>query len=326
MPRKSNTPAGWTEEQETCIKDCVENGTSWAESPLFDTSQHRTYAKQRRWFYKRRSLSPKPSKETSIMPPKVDSDIAGLASKMKDLFKEIDKRHVHQLFPGSDNHDDILLGLAEGLKLNSGTTISAAVLAHPMKSFFYHAYGTAAKLMDFLTAKTNESSGGQKTHAIKIDMPTLLNILTAEHGMDASKPNQTNSDKITIEMGTAAGSAQEAMVNCCGMMFNDLKKLGEKKTELYILPSATDLGAKPGNVEKSKELCYSTAHFNNTDGSLKLTPIKLKINKSVGNDTISDVMLVYGYIIPIDGTENNINIKSPTATTNDNEFANLFSG
>ena len=268
---------------------------------------------------------------------KFDSKIAAIASGcgMKAMFKDIDKRHIHQLFPGSDNQDDILLGLAENLKLPSGlTTISAAILVHPMLSLFYHSFGVTAKLIEFLTAKTDDGSGNEKTHAIKMVLPTLLNVLTAEHGMDASTPTQTNSDKITIDMSKAAGDqeVEVAIGNCCGKMFNDLKNLGDKKTEMYVLPTATELGAKPGNENKSKKpLSYSGAYFNNADGSLKLTPIKLRVSKSVvkadvTNKSISDVVLVYGYIIPIEGTENGINIKSPTASTNDSEFVDMFGG
>mmetsp|Transcript_2736 Transcript_2736/g.4037 ORF Transcript_2736/g.4037 Transcript_2736/m.4037 type:complete len:286 (+) Transcript_2736:1741-2598(+) len=164
------------------------------------------------------------------------------------------------------------------------------------------------------------------THAIHLTLPTLLNLLKAKHGMDSSNVEETNLDKITIDMKKSAGfdSAETAdgMTICCGKMFNDLKTHGDKKAELFILPTPAQLGATHGNVyDKNKALSYSTAHFNNKDGTLKAIPIKIKNEKG----TVNELKLVYGYIIPIEGTESIITVDTPTAN-NDAAFANFFAG
>lgn len=333
MPRPPNPPPGWTEEQETFIQECADNDSSWAGSPLFVSPEHRKFAKQKLFSAKRSrqrlSLSPKRS---PIMKGTKHVDDA-LTEQMKGLLKEIPKHLIYQLFPGAGNQDDILLGLAENLILPDGnTTISAVIVLHPMLSVFYHSWGVRAKLIEFLTAKTDDGPGNEKTHAIKMHLPTLYNILTAKHGMDASEPDQTNSEKVTIAMAKAADGQEVVMHNCCGRMYNDLKNLGNMKTVIYAFPTPEAMGAKPGNKNTTKKpLSYSTTSFNDGDGSsLKPIPIPTKLLKSVpvsggADKKITDSVLLYGYIIPIEGTESGTDIKSPTSS-NDTEFADLFAG
>eukprot|EP00984_Skeletonema_dohrnii_P015766 scaffold6874_cov74-Skeletonema_dohrnii-CCMP3373.AAC.1 len=334
MPRKTNPPAGWTEEQETFIEQCAEEGSPWTESPLIVTEDHRRYAKSRLFVHKRRSLSPKPSTSsnmstkpsTSSNMSTKDPKIAEIAQQMQAMFVSIPKHNVYQLSVGAGNSRDFIVGLAEALKLPDGKTISAAVVLNPLYSIFFH-LDTTAKLVEALTAKkSSEDPGGKPTHAIHLTLPTLLNLLKGKHGMDSSNKEETNLDKITNDMKTSAGfkssETADGMTICCGKMFNDLKTHGDKKAELFILPTPAQLGATHGNVyDKNKALSYSTAHFNNKDGTLKAIPIKIKNEKG----TVDELKLVYGYIIPIEGTESIITVDTPTAN-NDAAFETFFAG
>lgn len=173
--------------------------------------------------------------------------------------------------------------------------------------------------------RKNDGSGGEPTHALVVEVPTILGMLLSKHGKKDDKPDETNFENITLEMKDAAGykpaETGDGITIVLGKLFNDLKRQGIKEKMLKILPTPAELGAKPGNMNKNGgALRYCLDHFNNSDGSLKFRPIKCAWKKQ----SVEHIIVMYGYIIAIRGTENDINIATPTAANKDTEFGNFF--
>ncbi len=252
-----------------------------------------------------------------------ESEIDKIIEQMGKLLQGMPRHDMRQLVLGAENSRGTIVGLAEGLKIANGKTTSAAVVIDPIVSILHH-FDIEVELIKSVTLKSQDSPGGELTRAIKAVVPTLYSFLKSKHGLDTSVPDETNFERITLNMKAAGGvnSAESAdgMTISLGKMYNDLKKLGDTKQEVAILPTPADLGATHGNLyTKKDQLNYHTGHFNETDGTLKVNPIKLQSKKG----GTKDLLLVYGFIIPIHGTESNINVETPTAT-NSTAFDSFF--
>mmetsp|Transcript_11355 Transcript_11355/g.22703 ORF Transcript_11355/g.22703 Transcript_11355/m.22703 type:complete len:321 (-) Transcript_11355:77-1039(-) len=307
MPKKAQPPAGWTEEQETFIKQCVVDDPekSWAETEgnsIIQTQECRDFASTRFYVHKRRSLSPMKPQSSSKMPKPSKSNvdtIERLAGSMKALSVDIPTYNTFQLTQGVNNRDGILLGLAENVKTHDGGTTSAAVLIHPLLAPTHFGH-FKAKLCDGITKDK------EPTMAIVAEYPSFLRCLKAKHGQDDTKPDETNMEAIVD--GMKVFSSGESIQLTTGTLLTEVKAFGNTEKKLMVLPTPEELGAKPGN-NKEDALTYHTGHFNEYDGALKPAQIKLA-EKFAGIDCFR---VVYGFAIAIKGTEKAYGIKSPTS-------------
>ena len=242
------------------------------------------------------------------------------------LTASMSKNSMFLLEQGVDNPGSILACMiAEDLPLDDkNTAISALMLIDLLASPHCHPH-VKTRLVDAFTPARKDGSGGKPTSAICKTEPTILELLKAKHGMNTEAPEETNFQMIKKGMkelaGLGAGSEGDGVTIALGKIFVGLKKLGDKRDKLMILPPPDELGAKPGNMNNGEPLRYILDHYNSSDGTLCPKPIPVSWDKN----KVKDRNVFYGYLIAIGGTENNISTAdTPKAKSGEEEMKNLF--
>lgn len=328
MPRVANPPPGWTQRKEDVIKSYAESGFDWKKDTTnFSSQEHRNYASSRYYSHRRRStsLTPPRSNMTSksnmnTKPDKSDDELAFQMSTMS-LIKQhgCDLQNMHQLKKGIKNPDGIILAHVQNIPVGDGTSTDAAMFITNMYPLVY-TLDTKAELVD------SKNKHNKATSAVIIERPSLASIYTHK-----STDGSTNMSKFSAELksdtGIQATATDDAITMATGQVLTELKSLPATTKFFYNLATPKELGAQVGRMydgEKEKPvLMYHTGHFNGDDGNkLKAQYVKLEFEYQ----GVTEDVVVYGFLIPIKGTESIYNLKSPTAATDQTDKLKAFLG
>lgn len=335
MPRKANPPPGWTPQLERIIKGYAESEFDWREDTKnFSSQTIRNYASSRYYSHSRRAASLSPPRST-IMAKSSDKSSDELAFRMNalSLSKQYgcDPQNMHQLKKGHKNPNSVILELVQNIPIGDGTTTDAAMLVTHQWPLV-HTLSTKGELID---SKTKENKA---TSAVIIERPSLASIYThktsapaASSLATASAPPITNMAKFAAKLKTDTGikatATDDAITMATGQVITALKGQPDIVKVFNNLPTPKELGAKVGRMydddAEKPDLTYHTGHFNGNDGNkLKAQYVKVEFEyQGVKEDAV-----LFGFLIPIKGTESVYDLKSPVAATDQTDELNSFLG
>jgi len=339
MPRKANPPAGWTPQLELIIKGYAESGFDWREDTKnFSSQAIRNYASSRYYSHGRRAASLSPPRSTTMAKSDKSSDELSFKMHALSLSKEygLDSHNMHQLKKGIHNPGNILLDLVENIPVGDGTTTDAALFVTHLYPLV-HTLSTYGELID---SKTKENKA---TSAVIIKRPSLASIYThksappaasdasAATASTATAPPTTNMAKFAAKLkkdtGIKATATDDAITMAAGQVTTALKGLPDIVKIFNNLPTPKELGAKVGRMYDGDavkpDLTYHTGHFNGNNGNkLKAQYIKVEFEYQ----SVKEEAVVFGFLIPIKGTESIYDLKSPVAATDETDNLKNFLG
>ncbi len=333
MARKANPPAGWTHQLELIIKGYAESGFDWREDTKnFSSQAIRNYASSRYYSYGRRAASLSPPRSTTMAKSDKSSDELAFKMHALSLSKEhgFDPHNMHQLKKGIHNPNDIFLDLVEKIPVGDGTTTDAAMVVTHLYPLV-HTLSTQGELID---SKTKENKA---TSAVIIERPSLASIYThksapaASGASTATAPPTTNMAKFAAKLkkdtGIKATATDDAITMATGQVTTALKGLPDIVKIFNNLPTPKELGAKPGRMYDGDavkpDLTYHTGHFNGNNGNkLKAQYIKVEFEYQ----GVKEEAVLFGFLIPIKGSESIYDLKSPVAAADETDDLKTFLG